>query len=220
MTRQGLRIGRRARGSLTGHFRGTSPLARDKVVSPRFVGIRADLLTIRQMSLVAVGGAYAATEVTATATVCGARRTAALSVNKGCSDASRSRESAPCRCRGGGGGRRGNRAWPRLAICRTTLSWAGPNRPPLGARSRALFLALFLANEICLACPDRARDTAHVTQPVQSGLVCRSVTKQPFSCLRPPRPWRTSGAWFERSKGPSRRRGPVTAGPRRESPRA
>lgn len=31
--RQGLRIDRRARGSLTGHFRGTSPLARDKVVS-------------------------------------------------------------------------------------------------------------------------------------------------------------------------------------------
>lgn len=57
--RQGLRIDRRARGSLTGHFRGTSPLARDEVVSlsPRLVGVRTDLLTVRQMSLVAVGGA-------------------------------------------------------------------------------------------------------------------------------------------------------------------
>lgn len=66
-------------------------MARDKVVPCLslslffldIVGVRTDLLTIRQMSLVAVGGAYAATEVTATAAVCGAHRTAALSVNKG-----------------------------------------------------------------------------------------------------------------------------------------
>ena len=131
-----------------------------------------------------------------------------LSVNKGCSDANGSRESARCRCRGGGGGGRGHGAEPHRAIRRASVSWAEPGRPPLGARSRALFLAPFLASDACLTRADRARGAAHVTRPIQSGLVCRSVTKQPFSCLRPPRPRRTSGAWFERSKGPTRRRGP------------
>lgn len=132
--------------------------------------------------------------VTATAAVCGAHRTAAPSVNKGCSDASGETESARgARVAVAAVGVAGPRR-PRRAIRRPAPSWACPHRPRLGARSRALFLAPFLSARVCLAPPDGARRTAHVTRTVQSGLVCRSVTKQPFSCLRPPRPRRTSGA--------------------------